>query len=731
MKRGCLRRLMSMSPRDELLRRVDGLYDDWLVAVGGEPRMGQRHMLRVIAESFLLGADGERLAVVEAGTGTGKTIAYLLAGTLCAQALEKKLVIATSTVMLQDQVVRELLRLVSHTSLDVRAGVVKGRGRYLCPLKLQQKQAMAQGELILESNQSATAPRLEGELAEDEDDEGADSEAARAVLASLAEAWHAGEWDGDRDHWIGVMPGSLWRELTNSRVGCLRERCAHFNNCPFFLARDETRQFDLLVTNQDLLLADLLLGGGVILPAPEDSIIIIDEAHNLAGKARRWASCAADPGTFEGLGRDAGKTMGSAWRLLGDDEAFQASADRYEERLRLLKSPQDQLVRVLSSLEFTSDNKDAGLCYFPRGELPAQMLELGEELSAHLQVMAQETSKCADAVEQAIDDSAADDQRPAFEALLIELREQASKLFEQGGVMLDFAPPPDQVDAQQAIHSEARVRWSVCDKEGAVKGNFGLRSAPLFPGNRLETILWSRCYAALCTSATLRGLGSFESFKLDTGIGERAVFEYIESPFPYRDMVTMRVPAEVASPRTGKPHTNDVVRLLPKLLLEEKTGLILFTSWRQLLEVYHRLPARSRKLVLSQGAMGSKQLIGEHMRAVDAGKRSYLMGVASLTEGLDLPDEYCRHVIIAKLPFMVPTDPVERALSEWYEENFDNAFRALSLPYASLKLRQACGRLVRNENDYGRITLLDSRAANTSWGREILDSLPPYRLTLT
>lgn len=721
---------MSMSPRDELLRRLNGLYDDWLVAVGGEPRVGQRQMMRIIAESFLVAADGERLAVVEAGTGTGKTVAYLLAGTLCAEALEKKLVIATSTVMLQEQVVREILRLASHTSLSIKAGVVKGRGRYLCPLKLEQKQANAQAELVLESSSGASESGLDGDLAEDEEDEDADVESGRRVLASLAQAWNAGDWDGDRDHWTGALPGGLWRELTNSRVGCLRERCAHFNNCPFFLARDESRQFDLLVTNQDLLLADLLLGGGVILPAPEDSIIIIDEAHNLAGKARRWASYAAEPGTFERLGREAGKTIASAWRLLGDDDGLevQDSVDRFEERLRLLKSPQDQLVRVLSSLRFESDHKESGLCYFPGGELPSEMLSLGEELSAHLQVMAKEAAKCAQAVEQALDDSPADDQKRTYEALLIELREQTSRLSEQAAVMLDFSPLPAPADEQQAMPGEARVRWSVCDKEGAGNANFGLRSAPLFPGTRLETILWSRCYAALCTSATLRGLGSFESFKLDTGIGEQAVFEYIESPFPYVDMVTMRVPAEVASPRAGKSHTNDVVRLLPKLLLEEKTGLILFTSWRQLLEVDRRLPARSRKLVLSQGTMGSKQLIREHMRAVDAGKRSYLMGVASLTEGLDLPDEYCRHVIIAKLPFMVPTDPVERALSEWYEANFDSAFRALSLPYASLKLRQACGRLVRNENDYGRITLLDSRAANTPWGREILDSLPPYRL---
>ena len=718
-----------MNQSDELLRRIDGLYDAWLTGVGGEPRNGQRHMMRLIAQSILHEVDGERLAVVEAGTGTGKTLAYLLAGVVCAQALSKKLVVATSTVMLQEQVLRELAHIISHTELKIKAGVVKGRGRYLCPLKLDQKRANLQAQLGLDAAQTALTGNLEDQSLEDEEEvEEVEQSLPDVTLVNLARAWRNGEWDGDRDHWTGTAPGGLWRELTNSRAGCLRDRCAHFSNCPFFLARDESRQFDLIVTNQDLLLADLSLGGGAILPVPEESILVIDEAHNLAGKARRWASCAADPGNFERMGREAGKAIGSACSLLEDCEELRESVDQFEQRLSLLGSPERLLVRALSELEFESDSKTSGLCYFREGKLPDDLLELGQELSAHLQVMAREASNCTEAVEQALDALSADQPRGYHEALLIELREQTSRLNEQGGVMLDFSPPPEDAKEPYPLQAEERVRWSVCDREGSGGPSFGLRSAPLFPGNRLELTLWSRCYSALCTSATLRGLGSFDNFKLETGIGEKAHFEHIESPFPFADMVTMHVPTEVASPRANKSHTTDIVRLLPKLLLEEKSGLILFTSWWQLLEVYRRLPARSRKQVLSQDAMGSKQLLRAHKQAVDAGKRSYLMGVASLTEGLDLPDEYCRHVIIAKLPFMVPTDPVERALSDWYEANSENPFRALSLPYASLKLRQACGRLVRNENDYGRITLLDSRAANTPWGREILDSLPAYRM---
>lgn len=747
-----------MNLNEEQISRIDDLYQEWLNGIGGESRRGQWRMMRRIAETFLHEVEGARLAAIEAGTGTGKTLAYLLAGTVCAKVLEKKLIVATSTVMLQEQVLSELANISEHTSLEIKAGVVKGRGRYLCPLKLDQKRAAAQGELGLDVGQDpsrllasdaalksglGTGDQAEGDQEEsdlgtgdqesglgtgDPEEGGEDEGDGMGLLVRLSQAWHSGEWDGDRDRWVGSLPRSLWREVTNSRIGCLRDRCEHFHACPFFIARDASREFDLLVVNQDLLLADLSLGGGVILPSPEEAVIVIDEAHNLADKARRWASCIANPGGFQRHGREVGEVLEGALRLLGHDEELRQSAEVFAERLNLLASPENLLVKALSRLKFDAGIKDSGLCYFSGGELPEEILVPSDELSAHLRVMAQEAWKITEALETHLDGLAPDEPRTRHEALLIELREQASSMNEQAVVMQDFAPAPETPEQRTSVHLEQRVRWSVQDTQDSGAARFGLRSAPLFPGERLKEALWSRAYAVLCTSATLRGLGSFATFKLETGISEHAHFEHIESPFPYRDMVTFRVPKGLSNPRQFREHTNDIAYLLPELMLEEKTGLILFTSWRQLTEVYKRLPAKSRKQVLSQDAFATARLVHKHMQAVDRGRRSYLMGVASFAEGLDLPDEYCRHVIIAKLPFMVPSDPVERALREWYEARSEDAFRVLSLPYASLKMRQACGRLVRNENDYGRITLLDSRAANTIWGREIIESLPPYRM---
>ena len=129
---------------------------------------------------------------------------------------------------------------------------------------------------------------------------------------------------------------------------------------------------------------------------------------------------------------------------------------------------------------------------------------------------------------------------------------------------------------------------------------------------------------------------------------------------------------------------------------------------------------------------GSKQsLLEAHRSAVDAGQDSYLVGLASFAEGVDLPDDYCRHVIIVKLPFAVPDDPLDQAMAEWIESQGRNAFYEISVPDAAVKLVQACGRLIRHEKDWGRITLLDRRIVTKSYGRALIDSLPPYRLELT
>jgi ATP-dependent DNA helicase DinG len=154
---------------------------------------------------------------------------------------------------------------------------------------------------------------------------------------------------------------------------------------------------------------------------------------------------------------------------------------------------------------------------------------------------------------------------------------------------------------------------------------------------------------------------------------------------------------------------------------------VLFASRKQMREVYDSVALELRDRVLLQDHFGKQELLRLHRERVDAGKGSVIFGLASFAEGIDLPGPYCTHVVIAKLPFAVPDDPVEAALAEWVEARGGNAFMEISVPDAALKLVQASGRLLRTEEDRGRITLLDRRVVTRQYGRRILDSLPPYR----
>jgi ATP-dependent DNA helicase DinG len=157
---------------------------------------------------------------------------------------------------------------------------------------------------------------------------------------------------------------------------------------------------------------------------------------------------------------------------------------------------------------------------------------------------------------------------------------------------------------------------------------------------------------------------------------------------------------------------------------------MLFSSRRQMVDVYHGLSGEFGEMILLQGDSSKQELIRRHKEVVDRGEGSIIFGLASFAEGVDLPGSYCSHVLIAKIPFAVPNSPLEAALAEWVEDQGRNAFMEISVPDAALRLVQASGRLLRTESDEGRVTLFDRRIVTRRYGRAILDSLPPFRRDL-
>jgi ATP-dependent DNA helicase DinG len=290
----------------------------------------------------------------------------------------------------------------------------------------------------------------------------------------------------------------------------------------------------------------------------------------------------------------------------------------------------------------------------------------------------------------------------------------------------DFASAGEETrDAGSEAADRARhARWV-----NRTEQDLELVSAPIEPGLLLKDNLWDRCFAAIATSATLTALQRFDRFFERSGLVDIEGVR-IPSPFDFANIAVLSVPDMQSDPRDFDTHTTEVAELLPDLLAQERSALVLFTSWRQMLGVCRALPESLGRELQIQGERSKQALLATHRERIDAGEASYLIGLASFAEGVDLPDDYCRHVVIVKLPFAVPDDPVDQAIAEWAESRGKNAFYEISVPDTALKLVQACGRLIRHENDHGRITLLDKRIVTQRYGRAILESLPPYRLDL-
>lgn len=201
----------------------------------------------------------------------------------------------------------------------------------------------------------------------------------------------------------------------------------------------------------------------------------------------------------------------------------------------------------------------------------------------------------------------------------------------------------------------------------------------------------------------------------------------VPSPFNYAEAGVLHIPDLNVDVRDQDAHSRAIVRELPKLLDSEQSALVLFSSRKQMNDVFEGLDKDWRKRVLIQGRLSRQETLQKHKNRIDQGEISVLFGLASFAEGVDLPGDYCQHVVIAKIPFAVPDDPVEAALAEWIEARGGNPFMEIVVPDASLKLIQACGRLLRNEQDTGRVTILDRRLVTQRYGTALLNALPPFR----
>ena len=683
------------------------------------PRWGQRQMIAEIANTLsripLPGETGENVpavCVIEAGTGTGKTIAYAVAAIPMAQALGKRLVVATATIALQEQFVNKDLPDIRESSgMNFSFALAKGRRRYVCLSKLDRLMASSEGE-------SALIPLYPDEMREPL---AADS---LPIYDTMLEALGRGQWDGDRDNWPDSVSEDIWFGVTTDHSQCSGRRCPNISQCSFYRARDELQSADIIVTNHDLVLSDLALGGGAILSPPEDSIYVFDEGHHLPDKAlSHFASFCRLHTTIAWL-QESKKSLAQSASLLNAIESaqrlLQSLPPEMDETIAALQVAEETVAGLFDEAELDDSRGDQQL-RLEHGLVPAVLIPVAAALTGRFQKLSSALSRLENLLEEALDDDQSGAGKSEVETWHINV-----------GGMLSRAEAALALWREYAVSGEGEVppkaRWITLMSSSGQFG-FELRCSPVLAADILQECLWSRAAGVIVTSATITALNSFERFVLHSGAPPEANYKIVESPFNYSNAI-FAVPAMDCDPGDAQAHTAALVDMLPQILVPQDGSLVLFSSRRQMQDVYQGLGGEFAARISMQGDCSKQEILRRHKAQIDGGEGSIIFGLASFAEGVDLPGDYCRHVVIAKIPFAVPDSPLEAALVEWVEAQGRNAFMEISVPDAALRLVQASGRLLRTEEDTGRVTLLDRRILTRRYGRSILDSLPPFQRQL-
>ncbi len=659
-------------PRDRLQRffRVDLAR----VLAGHEPRPGQLQLAERMADAL----DQRSVAVVEAGTGTGKSLGYLAPAVLWALANDAKVVVSTYTRHLQAQLVREDIPALHRAGIEFRAALLKGRGNYACRRKLE--------ALVEEGSED------------------------RALLARLSE-WADSTEEGTLQDFGESLEDAIWERVQSDTDQTLRVRCPHYNACFFYGSRRAAAASHLMVVNHALLLADLALkaetGGDGLLPRYDR--VILDEGHHLQDAATSVASCSL---TDLAVRRAVGPLIRTRRRpgaLARVSQTVSAEHPRIANRCVVLADTL-RVVREESDLVLSQVHQEL-LVDQPQRRITEQ-IQRSERWSGDLAPL---LSSLGQRLVEGVNQAAAllgdlEDNRVEVPVqAVLDVNRARRRLHRHAAVVGDLI----------ANRDENRCQWVERDGERA-----RLCSAPIDVGPLLDDLLFSRCAAVGVTSATLTVGGSFAPWMERHGVQE-AVTESIPSPFSYRRQAVLALPRDL--PRPDSEHWVPRVAATTLELLRASGGgaFVLCTSYRLVNELSARIEAElgGRHPVLVQGRGGRERLLDRFRQAPG----SVLVGTDSFWEGVSVRGDGLRLVIIPRLPFRVPTEPVAQARYERLQRLGRDPFRAWSLPEAVIKLRQGFGRLIRSGTDRGVVALLDRRVHDMWYGRVFLRSLPDAR----
>lgn len=356
-------------------------------------------------------------------------------------------------------------------------------------------------------------------------------------------------------------------------------------------------------------------------------------------------------------------------------------------------------------------------CRFEHGKLPDVLRLPAQNLATATNAAVKQFNKVSAILAEAIKDGDIP-------------KHQAELLMSETGFMLQRLENLQKLWKMMAKEDNAKgaptARW--IEMITGKQVDYLFSASPIEVGFMLEKMLWEKAAGVVLCSATLRALNKFDHFTHQVGLSLNDGSRYLalQSPFDYANNATLFLPKMSTEP-TDDEYTAELAKKIIELIEGETATLVLFASYWQMEKVADLVEGKLAVKPLIQGTASRQQILEEHKKRCDAHQDSIIFGTGSFSEGLDLPGDYLTNLIVTKLPFAVPTSPVEQAHAEYIKIKGGNPFLQLTIPDASRKLIQSCGRLLRKEQDYGRVTILDRRLVSKRYGKSLLDALPPFR----
>ena len=621
---------------------------------GFEARSGQLQMADRAADVF---SDGGVL-LAEAGTGTGKTLAYLIPAILS----RRRVLVSTGTKNLQEQIFyKDLPVLRESLGIPFTATYMKGRGNYLC---LHRFESFKEGGVA----QSLGFTRDE------------------SIYIRLIDEWRAETKTGDRAE-LEDLPEDLpfWKDIAASSENCIGTECPHYNDCFITRMRQSAAESDLVVVNHHLLCADASVRqsayGEVI---PTCHYIVVDEAHQLEDVATQYFGIAVSNYRLDDLGHDVDRAV--AAKLLPDEEA----AGNLKDRAERVRDYGRAFFSVLQLIRFDG----AGVA--------------GNE--TRIRIGASQLNRVADeglSLVRALE---------ALEAEIALAREAPPDVLALGTRAADL-----RKDLDFLLRADDNGFVYYLDVRG--RGVF-LRAAPIDVSTIVRELLIDRMSGTVLTSATLTVDGSFEYVRSRLGI-RKAQEIRLSSEFDYSRQAILYLPKRMPDPR-AREFASAVAREVVEIVKRTKgRAFVLFTSYANLREVHARASAEIEYPILVQGDAPRSALL----RDFKATPNAVLLATSSFWQGVDVVGEALSCVIIDKLPFASPGDPITAARIESINAAGGSAFGEYQIPLAILALQQGLGRLIRHRQDRGVLAVLDPRLRSMGYGRRFLNSLPPAPVT--